>query len=375
MSKLSDTGNSSEMSKWVGTANYRYAERAQQELQRLISGASFDAIVPREVFIMTSPLARQETLRAIIHNEPIFLRHVHPIDAEFTIQTDDGGSEERAEIEGQTKFESHVEIEQLQSFIREEVAARVAGQKVAIQVRIAPDSEYHCSPAALREMAAEALLGAAGMHGFELVVKQADTIISLYVSKTTLYCGISKPAENLSDWAGGAIRFKKEQPHISRAKFKLLEAEVVFGIDFRMYDHALDIGAAPGGWTSLLLERGLQVTAVDPAPLHPSLLQHPHLTYYKKKADEVSFPANTFDLLVCDMNWNPRQTAVLILELINTLTVGGMAIITLKLMHKNAFQALRDMTSALEPHLQLIKAKQLFHNRDEITLCLLRVDE
>lgn len=342
-------------SQWIGTTNHRYAQRAQEEVRRLMPGVSFTYLEPLEVFIIDSPLSREETLQHILNHEPIFLRHIQPIDAAFAIHTD------QSEIEA-------LEIEALQNYLNE-TASFLDGKRVAVQARISPEMTYRLSLAELREATLAAL------HNVNSVLQHADWIISIYVSNATLYVGISKPTDNLSDWTGGAIRFRKEPQHISRAKFKLLEAEIAFSLDYSQYHHALDVGAAPGGWTSLLLERGVKVTAVDPAALHPSLKHHPQLTYYRKNVSEVSFAPHAFDLLVCDMSWSPRQTARLLLDLVDALTIGGTAIITLKLMHKNAFQAVREMTATLEPHLQLLKAKQLFHNRDEITLCFLRSDE
>ena len=90
------------------------------------------------------------------------------------------------------------------------------------------------------------------------------------------------PEDMLSDWPGGAVRFQREEGQISRAKFKLLEAEREFGLHYAKYQQALDIGAAPGGWTSLLLERGLRVTPSIQQSLHPTLLAYPTLTYLKR---------------------------------------------------------------------------------------------
>ncbi|MGG3572586.1 SAM-dependent methyltransferase [Bacillus gobiensis] len=82
---------------------------------------------------------------------------------------------------------------------------------------------------------------------------------------------------------------------MSRAKFKLLEAEVKFNINYNDYSSALDIGAAPGGWTSLLLEKGLKVTAIDPSNLHPDLLRNPNLTFYKKRL--MKFPYRNISMI------------------------------------------------------------------------------
>lgn len=122
----------------------------------------------------------------------------------------------------------------------------------------------------------------------------------------------------------------------------------------------------------MLLERGLSVTAIDPAALHFSLIQHKQLTYLKKNASDVSLANDQFDLLVCDMSWDSRQMGKLINGLLPALQPHGTAIITAKLMRKNAFQTVREIEAALAPNLQLIKAKQLFHNREELTLYFIK---
>jgi len=120
----------------------------------------------------------------------------------------------------------------------------------------------------------------------------------------------------------------------------------------------------------LLLENGLQVTSIDPGELHPSLLQHPSLTFLKMNASEAKLKENYFDLLVCDMSWSPMQMSRLITDLDTSLKSGAVAIITIKLMHKKPLQTIKDVKERLETVFVLNKAKQLFHNREEITFYL-----
>jgi 23S rRNA (cytidine2498-2'-O)-methyltransferase len=185
-----------------------------------------------------------------------------------------------------------------------------------------------------------------------------------------MYYGVSAPADNISDWSGGMVRFQKEEGQVSRAKFKLLEAEETFDLDLSDFQRALDVGAAPGGWTSLLLDRGVKVTAVDPGDMHPALLDDPNLTYLKKNASDVQFDKGSFDLLVCDMSWSPKQMAKLVTDLMNGLESGGTALITVKLMHKKPFQTVKETVAAFGDEMELLRAKQLFHNREELTLYL-----
>jgi 23S rRNA (cytidine2498-2'-O)-methyltransferase len=333
---------------FIGTSNHGYGQQAQEELRRLFgSGAKFGHLVPAEIFLFTLPVSKTEATRTILEQDPMFLRHMQPVDAEL---------------------EWNGSVAMLQDWIHRSFLL-VEGTKLAIQVRkteqLAPDLSAGEFKQALDSVLTDA-------YKIVPVAKDADQILSLYLTQHKAYAGISKPAHNLSDWSGGAVRFRKEDGQISRAKFKLLEAEQTFGLDLTQYRSAIDIGAAPGGWTSLLLERGLKVTAVDPAKLDAVLLKHPNLTFHQKNAGDIKLNNDAFDLLVCDMSWSPRQMAKLVKGLLHALQAGGTAIITVKLMHKKPFQTVRELLEDVAPELTLQKAKQLFHNREELTLFLIK---
>lgn len=337
------------MSQWIGTANQTYAPYAMEELRRLFDGAAFTQLAAGEVFLMSSPQNREETLQAIQQQEPIFLRHFQPVDRTI-------------DIKGNAN-----DLEELSNMVRNAVLS-FENKRVAVHIRRTSKSEFVYSAADTKAVL-DAVLEEIGA---EPVVQQPDIIIAIYAAATQLYAGFGAPADMLSDWPGGAVRFQREEGQVSRAKFKLLEAEREFGLNYAGYQNALDVGAAPGGWTSLLLERGLRVTAIDPAELHPSLMTYPTLTYLKRNASEVKFNPATFDLLVCDMSWSPMLMCKLVLDLEPALKAGATAIITVKLMHRKPLQTIRDVISRLSTEFVLQKAKQLFHNREEITLYLIK---
>ena len=89
------------------------------------------------------------------------------------------------------------------------------------------------------------------------------------------FIGLSLASHNISDWAGGVRRFRREKEQISRAEFKMLEAFEAFTSTCPPAASLLDLGAAPGGWTRVLRQKGQYVTAVDPAELHPRLRRRP----------------------------------------------------------------------------------------------------
>ncbi|NQX63252.1 SAM-dependent methyltransferase [Paenibacillus qinlingensis] len=343
-----------QLTTYIGTSNHGFAQYAQDELRKLFPLTKFTLLVPTEVFYFQVPEDTTDAISTLQENEPIFLRHVQPVHQEWELTRTDA------------------DIAHLTAWLRESYAAGLFGygEKIATQIRKEERADVPYAPFAIKAAIDEILTSECGG---EPVVRYADHIISVYISAKKVYVGISKPSENLSDWSGGAIRFMKEEDQISRAKFKLLEAEQRFGIDFSVARKAIDIGAAPGGWTSLLLERGLKVTAIDPAAMNPRLLGNPLLTFLKKNANDVKLRENEFDLLVCDMSWDPRQMGRLVSDLLFSLQSGGTAIVTVKLMHKKPFQTVRDILHIFEDSLFLLKAKQLFHNREELTLYLQKI--
>ncbi|WP_182914224.1 SAM-dependent methyltransferase [Paenibacillus sp. 1011MAR3C5] len=335
------------MSQWIGTANQTYAPYAMEELRRLIPGASFTQLAAGEVFLMNCTMEQAEALAAIHRDEPIFLRHIQPVDRVMDI---DGSA---SDLQG------------LADMIRN---ARLAFEekRTAVHIRRNAKTSFHYTASdtkALLDAVLEELEA-------EPVVQQPEMIISVYAAGDKLYVGFATPEDMLSDWPGGAVRFQREEGQVSRAKFKLLEAERAFGLRYMDYRQALDVGAAPGGWTSLLLERGLRVTAIDPADMHPSLLASPALTHIKRNASDAKLPKRAFDLLVCDMSWSPMLMSKLVLDLKDALTPGATAIVTVKLMHRKPLQTIREVKERLGTAFTVLKAKQLFHNREEITLHL-----
>ncbi|NGZ74492.1 SAM-dependent methyltransferase [Saccharibacillus alkalitolerans] len=334
---------------FICTANRDFAAYAQEELRRLFGSVKSSVLSDREVLLVKLNETEEAAARKIADSRPIFLRHIQPV--QFEREGENAG-----ELLGEAA-----------AFVLG--AGRIgAGVKAALQVRKSADAGGESAPQ-LKEWLEELLRASEA----EFVSAGADWIVSVYLTASGIYAGISRPEDNLSDWSGGAVRFRREEGQLSRAKFKLLEAEREFGLDLSAYRAAVDIGAAPGGWTSLLLERGLKVTAVDPAKLHPSLLKLPNLTYIRKNAGEVKFRDNEFDLLVCDMSWSPKLMVQLVTGLLHALAPGGTAIVTIKLMHKKPMALIKEVIASFEDsRLQVQRAKQLFHNREEITLYMIK---
>ncbi len=206
-------------------------------------------------------------------------------------------------------------------------------------------------------------------------IKKPQVIISILCTMQKGYLGISSAEENLSSWPGGARHFAHTAEEISRAEFKLLEALEVFGITLPTKGRALDLGAAPGGWTRLLLESGLHVVAVDPANLDARLRKHPRLDHYHGYAEnyleETLKKRYKFDVIVNDMRMDAREAARLLARAANCLRPDGLIISVFKLPHAtDEINPLATLSSALNissTRYDTIQARQLFHNRQEVT--------
>jgi len=184
--------------------------------------------------------------------------------------------------------------------------------------------------------------------------------------------------ERSAPWACGfpRLRFPAEAP--SRSTLKLAEAFEVFlspreqELALRAGMHAVDLGAAPGGWTWQLVARGLQVVAVDNGPMKGGVLGHPSVKHLR--TDGFRFrPERPVEWLVCDMVEQPRRVAELMRDWVRE-GFARQAIFNLKLPMKIRLDEVRAClqiieTGALENGLRVkLWARQLYHDREEVTV-------
>jgi 23S rRNA (cytidine2498-2'-O)-methyltransferase len=118
-----------------------------------------------------------------------------------------------------------------------------------------------------------------------------------------------------SRWTMGIPRLRMPGGAPSRSTLKLAEAFVTFLGDreselLRAGLRAVDLGAAPGGWTWQLARRGLRVIAVDNGPLKGEVNDDPLVTHLR--ADGLSYlPKRPVDWMVCDIVEQPARIAAL----------------------------------------------------------------
>lgn len=185
------------------------------------------------------------------------------------------------------------------------------------------------------------------------------------------YLGLSLAVHNLSNWAGGMRRFAREPDQVSRAEFKLLEALELFQIKLPPRGVALDLGASPGGWTRVLRQQDQYVTAVDPGELDPRIAEDRGVRHKRMTAEQyLSADPDQFDLIVNDMRMDARDSARLMVAYARQLYRHGLVIMTLKLPEQNRTPVIEQAFKILYQVYTVVGARQLFHNRSEITVCL-----
>ncbi|MBR4941097.1 MAG: methyltransferase domain-containing protein [Clostridia bacterium] len=221
-----------------------------------------------------------------------------------------------------------------------------------------------------RRSAAEAVGSAIESEGFVSDRQRPDTVVSLMLGET-VFCGVSSPEDNLSSWPGGMRRFAKSDDTASRAEFKLLEALELYGKNLPAGGRALDLGAAPGGWTRVLAEKSFSVVAVDPALLSPEVAALKNVTHYRGTSQQYLLePRGKFDVIVNDMKLDIPESARVMVECASCLAPDGLGVMTFKLKPKKWTAQINAGLSVLSRGYRVVGLRQLFHNRSEVTAVL-----
>ena len=196
-----------------------------------------------------------------------------------------------------------------------------------------------------------------------------ELVVSCFAGRRGVLLGLNRLADSLSDWPGGRMRLARGEERVSRSEFKLEEAIATFGLELPAGGKAVDLGAAPGGWTRILRQHGQEVWSVDPGSLDPRLRTDRRIHHEATTAGRF-FATNRilFDVVVNDMRMDQVLSARMMLDAAAHLRRGGLAIVTLKGGGKNPLDGARRGLDVLRRQYDVLHARQLHHNRNEITV-------
>lgn len=223
----------------------------------------------------------------------------------------------------------------------------------------------------------------AALAGRDLHKAKAHARLHVFLTDgATAYVGTSAAATG-ARWPMGIARLHLPRQAPSRSVLKLAEALVTFLGEreltlLRAGLRAVDLGAAPGGWTWLLAQRGLRVIAVDNGALKGALVDEPLVTHVRE--DGLSFrPRRPVDWLVCDIVEQPAKIATLVAGWIAD-GAARRAIFNLKLPMKKRYDEVQRCIAIIDERLTRagiafeLAVRQLYHDREEVTAYLARLD-
>jgi len=295
----------------------------------------------------------------------VFCRHVCPVQARVPLKRDATDLDHLAEV--CSRFLPYLSVT----------------ETFSVQTRLLANSarDYHDGEAELAKVGSgwpyarydvntrlsEGFMG----QGIRLDVRQPEQILSVVLAEDEGYLGVSHAVDNVSDWAGGERRFKREEGQVSRAEFKLLEAMEAFDLSLPAGGAALDLGAAPGGWTRILRKHGMNVVAVDPAALDARIAADPAVRHMRETAQSYLLKSHeAFDVILSDMRMDAQIAARIMLMAGRNLQEGGWALLTLKLPKRGTARVVASALEVMREGYEVTGARQLFHNRSEVTVAL-----
>lgn len=170
---------------------------------------------------------------------------------------------------------------------------------------------------------------------------------------------------------GGQRRMADDPGAPSRSYLKLEEAFGVLGREPQPGESVVDLGAAPGGWSFCAAKRGANVLALDNGPLKGAALGHPMIEHEQSDAFRYAPPSGkTYDWLLCDVVDDPDKVLTLLERWVAQRWCRRF-IVNLKFGRTDPLPLLMRATGPYSPLTRacvLLRARHLFHDREEFTL-------
>ena len=215
------------------------------------------------------------------------------------------------------------------------------------------------------------------MPPLNVVATGGEKILDIIaVEPNQWWIGYHTAHERPSCWPGGVLPIHRPANMISRAYLKMTEAIAWSRFDWQPGDHVVEIGSSPGGSCQRLLEIGLNVTGIDPAEMHESLMVHPNFTHWRGKAAQLKRKMfRKFRWLTADANVASSYTldAVEAVVTYPGVNVEGM-LLTLKMSEWSQASDLSLHIARIKSWgFPLVSVRQLAYNRREVCVAASRL--
>ncbi len=178
-----------------------------------------------------------------------------------------------------------------------------------------------------------------------------------------------------SQWPGGMIHLELPPNAVSRAWLKMEEALRWSQLPMSAGARCAEVGSAPGGASQALLGRGLVVTGIDPAEMHPAVLEHPNFTHIRRRAAQVRRRQfRKIRWLTADVNVAPDYTCDVVEAIVThpEVNVRGM-LLMLKLFDQKHAESMPEYVGRVRSWgYNVAQARQLRYNRQEVCVAALQ---
>lgn len=189
------------------------------------------------------------------------------------------------------------------------------------------------------------------------------------------WVGCHRAASLPSRWPGGTPKIDLPAEAVSRAYLKMTEALLWSRLPVAAGDRCVEIGSSPGGSCQALLDRGLIVTGIDPADMHPEVLARENFTHVKARgADLKRREFRDCKWLMADSNVAPAHTLDTVEHIVTNrqVQIRGL-LLTLKLLDWQLADEIPQYLQRIRGWgYPLVRARQLAYNRQEISVVALR---
>lgn len=210
-----------------------------------------------------------------------------------------------------------------------------------------------------------------------------NELFVFFTDNRSCFVGVAKN-DNCSPLPNGILRLKAPADAPSRSSLKLEEAFQVFIPKIKHEErlrsgmHAVDLGACPGGWTYQLVRRGMFVQAIDNGAIADSLMETGQVQHFQADGFTYEPKKKNVHWLVCDMVEKPQRVAELMADWIAKEWCVE-AMFNLKLPMKSRYDMLMECLDFIRDYLKAngcrkfsLRAKHLYHDREEVTVHLRR---
>ena len=342
-------------SEYIMCADQRFAGRAAAE----IAAASGDERIScryltHSSYLISATASLDALLQRMTENRPVFVYALFPV---LFHSTYSGTAELALEI------------------------AKTIGKGMSFRIEVVRESSAADGSAKTLEVELGTAIEGMG-YAADLKSPKEVRVVIMVGSRVTVAGGA---AGTLIDTIADYSRWgQKHTGLLNRAEMKIIEAFGLFGIDVPIGTRCIDIGAAPGGWTKFLAEKGASVFAIDAADMDYQMLGNEcvvikhgeqirdgaRIVHLKMGFDEAikMLSGQRFGFAAIDMNVSPMESANAALMISALMEPDAPLLVTLKLCKPSDIDKMGSVADMLKGAYEGFVFRKLPHNRQEITM-------